>query len=233
MQDQETPVQGETQTVGALGTEATPATVPESTDGTEIPAEQPQVEEPAVSLDELKAQIEAERKERQKAEMRANQLENKQKEAELSQLKEAENYKELYERAEAEKSALEEARAQEEAVREARKFRDDTIASYPDEKVRRAAQALITKNESALAWGDVDSWDSAKSQLVEQLDAIKEVVSPETSPEVHPNNPAPQVQTGQQMDRKSAVDNAAKNRDFSSLLKDIPSVAAQIEQMQD
>lgn len=235
MQDLETPVQGETQQVEALGTEATPATVPERTDGTEIPAEQPSKDEPAVSLDELKAQIEAERKERQKAEMRANQLENKQKEAEREQLKEAENWKELYEREQAEKSELLAAKEQEESLREARKFRDETIASYPDEKVRQVAQALVAKNETALAWGDVDSWDAAKSQLVEQLDSLKEVVSPDgpqgPAPAIDPNNPTPQVQAGVQMDRSQAIGTAVKNRNFSELLAEIPSVQSQLKAM--
>lgn len=224
MQNAETPVQGETQSAEALGTTQPQATGTESTEAPESTSGQPEV-----SLDEVRAQLEAERKERQKLEMRARQLENQQKEADLRKLEETENYKELADTYKQELEQIRQEREAREALDEARKFRQEAIAAYPDPATREAASKLIAKNENALAWGDVQSWDEAKASLYEQLDALKEVVSPEqAAPTVHPNNPQAETQSAP-LDRSAAINQAARNRDFSELLKTIPSVQAQIK----
>jgi len=224
MQDAETPVQGETQSAEALGTTQPQATGTESTTAPEST-----VEQPTVSLEDLTAQLEAERKERQKIEMRARQLENERKEQELKKLEETENYKELAEQYKAQLAEREEAEAQAQAIAEAKKFREDTINSYPDPKTREAALKLLSKNESALSWGDANSWDEAGASLIAQLDALKEVVSPEQSVQVPSNNPGETQTQTQTVDRSEAIAQAAKTRNFADILKTIPSVQQQID----
>lgn len=230
MQDLETP-KGETQQVEALGTEQLPATGSENTQQPESKADVQTVD----SVDQnTKTQspdeVEQLRKELQKLEMERNMLRNKQQEEETQRLKETENYKELYEKTQSELEQIQTRAEAEKAAQEARKFRDEVIDSYPDPKVQEIAKKLLAKNETAIAWGDVDTFDDARAQLVEQLDAIKETVtttveSPE--PTISGNNPAPSAP--QQIDRQTAVEEAAKNRDFSDVLASIPSVQAQIK----
>lgn len=223
MQDAETPVQGETQSAEALGTTQPQATGTESTTAPESTVQ------PTVSLEDLQTQLETERKERQKVEMRAKQLENQQKEADLRKLEETENYKELSEQYKAQLSEREEAEAQAQAIAEAKKFREDTINAYPDPRTREAALKLLSKNESALSWGDANSWDEAGASLISQLDALKEVVSPEQSVQVPSNNPGETQTQTQTVDRSEAIAQAAKTRNFADILKTIPSVQGQID----
>jgi len=233
MQDVETP-QGETQNVEALGTEQQPATGPE-TQGSESKTDVQPVDsvdsktetKEAPQTDAEKAQLQ---KELDKLRMELNMRRNKEKEEELKRLEDTDNYKELADRYKAELEEAQRRQEEQEAVEEARKFRDEVLASYPDEKTREAANRLLKENDTALNWGNADTYEAARAELNRQLDALKEVVSPEgAQPEVDANNPAPNGATPQ--DRQAMIEEAAKKRNFSDVLKTIPSVAAQVEKL--
>lgn len=228
MQDAETP-QGETQSAEALGTEQLPATgseqVPESkTDVQTVDSVDPETKTDSPDP----AEVERLRKEIQKIEMERNMLRNKQQEEEVERLKEAENYKELYEKTQSELQEIQSQTEAQKAADEARKFRDEVINSYPDVRTQEVAKKLLAKNESAIAWGDVETFDDARAQLIEQLDTIKETVSTDQpDPVVSGNNPAPMSPAS--LSREEAVQEAAAKRDFTDVLSSIPSVQAQIK----
>jgi chromosome segregation ATPase len=162
--------------------------------------------------------------------MELNMRRNKEKEEELRRLEDTDNYKELADRYKAELEETQRQREQEEALDEARKFRNEVIDSFEDEKTREAAKRLIAENELALSWGDADSYEAAREQLNKQLSTLRDVVNPaQPQPEVDANNPAPQGEA--QIDRAQAIEEAARNRNFSDVLASIPSVAAQIENL--
>jgi len=232
MQDTETP-QGETQNIEALGTEQQPATGPE-TQGSESKADV----QPVDSVDsktqtnnpQSDSQADLLQKELDKLRMELNMRRNKEKEEELRRLEDTDNYKELADRYKAELEETQRQREQEEALDEARKFRNEVIDSFEDEKTREAAKKLIAENELALSWGDADSYEAAREQLNKQLSTLRDVVNPaQPQPEVDANNPAPQGEA--QIDRAQAIDEAFKKRDFSEVLRSIPSVAAQIDNL--
>jgi len=232
MQDTETP-QGETQNIEALGTEQQPATGPE-TQGSESKADV----QPVDSVDsktqtnnpQSDSQADLLQKELDKLRMELNMRRNKEKEEELRRLEDTDNYKELADRYKAELEETQRQREQEEALDEARKFRNEVIDSFEDEKTREAAKRLIAENELALSWGDADSYEAAREQLNKQLNTLRDVVNPaQPQPEVDANNPAPQGEA--QIDRAQAIDEAFKKRDFSEVLRSIPSVAAQIDNL--
>jgi len=232
MQDTETP-QGETQNIEALGTEQQPATGPE-TQGSESKADV----QPVDSVDsktqtnnpQSDSQADLLQKELDKLRMELNMRRNKEKEEELRRLEDTDNYKELADRYKAELEETQRQREQEEALDEARKFRNEVIDSFEDEKTREAAKKLIAENELALSWGDADSYEAAREQLNKQLNTLRDVVNPaQPQPEVDANNPAPQGEA--QIDRAQAIDEAFKKRDFSEVLRSIPSVAAQIDNL--
>jgi len=232
MQDTETP-QGETQNIEALGTEQQPATGPE-TQGSESKADV----QPVDSVDsktqtnnpQSDSQADLLQKELDKLRMELNMRRNKEKEEELRRLEDTDNYKELADRYKAELEETQRQREQEEALDEARKFRNEVIDSFEDEKTREAAKRLIAENELALSWGDADSYEAAREQLNKQLSTLRDVVNPaQPQPEVDANNPAPQGEA--QIDRAQAIDEAFKKRDFSEVLRSIPSVAAQIDNL--
>jgi hypothetical protein len=163
--------------------------------------------------------------------MELNMRRNREREEELKRLEDTDNYKELAERYRAELEEIQKAQAEQEALEEARKFRDEVIASYPDEKTKEAAKRLIAENDLALSWGNAETFEAARSELNKQLDALRDIVNPEgAQPEVDANNPAPQGAAP--IDRAAAIAEAAKKRDFSEVLKTIPSVAAQIESLE-
>lgn len=232
MQDVETP-QGETQNAEALGTEQQPATGSEEV--SESKADVQTVDSVDQKTETKSSEVEEMRKQLQKLEMERNMLRNKQQEEEVKRLEEAENYKELYEKTQNELSEIQQRQEAETALNEAKKFRNEVIDSFPDEKTKEIAKKLIAKNEQALSWGaDVETYDDAKAQLVEQLNAIKETVSvdegPTPEPTVSGNNPAPSSPRG--ISREEAVEQAAKNRNFSDVLASIPSVQAQIKSVE-
>lgn len=231
MQSTETP-QGETQSAEALGTEQLPATGSEQPESKTDVQTVDSVDQETKTESPVDTEAERLRKELQKVEMERNMLRNKQEQEEIERLKEAENYKELAEKYQSELTQIQQQQEQQKAIEEAQKFRDEVIDSYPDQKTKEMAKKLLAKNPSALVWGDVETFDDAKAQLVEQLDAIKETITPaEQDPQISGNNPAP---TGPQtIERSEAVELAAKNRDFSEVLASIPSVQAQIKQTQE
>lgn len=155
--------------------------------------------EPTVSVEELQAQIETERKERQKIEMERNQLKNKQEEERKKALEDQGNWKQIAEEREAELEAI---RAESEAkkqLEEANSLRDSIIGKYPNETVRKAAQALVEANPYNLVWGsDVETEDQAASEINAQLDKMAsslgvtqdQTEDTDNEPSVHPNNPA-------------------------------------------
>lgn len=159
------------------------------------------VEEPTVSVEELQAQIETERKERQKIEMERNQLKNKQEEDRKKALEEQGNWKQIAEEREAELEAIR-AKAEADAnFEKANSLRNSIINEYSNETVRNAAKALVDANPLNLAWGeDVQTEEEAREQLISQLDKMASTLgvdkeetqeSIETGePYVHPNNQA-------------------------------------------
>lgn len=232
MQDTETP-QGETQNIEALGTEQQPATGSE-TQGSESKTDVQPVDSVDSKIEtntpQTDSQAEQLQKELDKLRMELNMRRNKEKEEELKRLEDTDNYKELADRYRAELEDVQREREEQEALTEARNFRDEVIASYQDEKTREAAKRLLKENEAALSWGNADSYEAARVELNRQLDTLKDVVNPsQPQPDVDANNPAPQEKA--QIDRAQAIEEAAKNRNFADVLASIPSVAAQIENL--
>lgn len=188
MNDDGTPINGD------------PAT-PTSTDPNAIPAPSPADAQAAQatgagSSEELQKQLAAERLARQKVEMERNKLKNEREEAETKRLKEIEDYRALYEKSQTELDSI---RQKEETTR-LEAFRKDVINSYPDEKVRKAADALIAKNPGAIVWEAGADEEQAKAQLTDQLDALRDAVGTpleptEGQPAVEPLNPAPSAAT--------------------------------------
>lgn len=196
------------------------------------PEQTPQPED-KVSREDLEAQ-----KKLQQIEMERNQLRNKleeyekqQDEARKAQMSDEERLRTERDEALAKLAEREAAAEAAENAREAARLREQMISEYPDEFTREAARKLIAKNEANLTWGDVSTLEEAKANLFGQLDAIKDVVNPTgaAAPQVHPNNPAPQGAAP--VDRQAQIDAAAKSKDFTSLLAEIPSVKAQISQV--
>lgn len=153
-----------------------------------------------------RAEFERVQKELEQTRMRANQLENErkkfeeqQKQAELDRLARENNWEEIAKKTQAELEAIRKDQEAEQARKDAEAFRDQVLAGYP-ENVQKAAKALIAKDPANLSWKEASSWDSAKQQLTEQLDTLKEVLgsapgdagegSPARTPDYHPNNPA-------------------------------------------
>lgn len=136
-------------------------------------------------------------KELKKLEMERNHLRNKQEEERRKQLEESNEFKTLYEETQAKLAEIEAEKEAEQTRKAAEDLRESFINDYPDEAVRKAAKALIERNPSNIAWGDVESEEQAKAQIFEQLDALKETLgvlnteqSDEDYPEIHANNPA-------------------------------------------
>lgn len=198
-EDQETPIEeptGETEEPQAQGT-ADNQVADSLQEGSETEDKEP------VDLDELKQQLEAERKERQKIEMERNQLRNKQEEDRKKYLEEQGNYKELYEEREAE---LQRIKAESEAAETEKAYydlRNSFIDDYPDERVREAAKALVQKNPNNLIWSNsAETEIDAKSDIHAQLDALKETLGvlgsqdqdEDSDVSIDGNNPYPQDQ---------------------------------------
>ncbi len=155
---------------------------------------------PTVSTEELMAQLESERKERQKIEMERNQLKNKQEEDRKKQLEESNEFRTLYEESQAELEKIQTETEAQKNLEEANKLRDKIINEYPNETVRKAAKAAIEQNPFNFVWSDdVATEEEAKSQLFKQLDSMSSVFgetptsdTTEEEPYVHPNNPSSQ-----------------------------------------
>lgn len=231
MQNAETP-QGETQSAEALGTEQLPATGSETQPESKADVQPVDSVDPKTETNTVDPEVEKLRKENQKLEMERNMLRNKQQEEEVERLKESENYKELAERYQNELTEIQQQQEEQKAIEEARAFRDEVIDSYPDQRTKEMAKKLLAKNPSAIVWGNVETFDDAKAQLVEQLDSIKETINPnnEADPVVVGNNPAPSAP--QQIERSEAVELAARNRDFTEVLASIPSVQEQMKSVE-
>lgn len=181
-----------------------PETVTPAVNGSkpgELPA-QPSATVPEVTadptnaeLERVQAELENERKAKNQATMRANQLENERKEAERTQLEEQGNWKQIAEEAERKLHEREEADEARRAQSEAKILRDSVIDSYPDEKVRKVAKAMTSKNDSYFYWGsDVTSEEEAQAQVKAQLDILAAEVGTPAEPEkpagkVDANNP--------------------------------------------
>lgn len=187
----------ESEVIEQQGTTEAPATGSLDVDESEST---PPVED-EVSVEELKAQIETERKERQKIEMERNQLKNKQETDRKAALEEEGNWKQLAEEREAELEAIKQKAQADEDFEKASSLRNSIINEYSNETVRNAAKALVEANPLNLAWGaEVQTEEEAREQLVAQLDKMAStlgVVKEETQdttetdePYVHPNNQA-------------------------------------------
>jgi len=204
-EDQETPEQetGETKEAQAQGTAENQ--VADSL----LPEESEKNEQDEVDLGQLKAELETERKERQKVEMERNQLRNKQDEDRKKQLEEEGNFKALYEEKEAELQRIKEEAELREAEQAYYNMRDDFINQYPDERVRKAAKALVDKNPSNIIWdSNAQTEEDAKQSIHSQLDALRDTLGiisseqEEEAPEIDGNNPYPSDEI-----KKSAYDN--------------------------
>lgn len=204
-EDQETPEQetGETKEAQAQGTAENQ--VADSL----LPEESEKNEQDEVDLGQLKAELETERKERQKVEMERNQLRNKQEEDRKKQLEEEGNFKALYEEKEAELQRIKEEAELREAEQAYYNMRDDFINQYPDERVRKAAKALVDKNPSNIIWdSNAQTEEDAKQSIHSQLDALRDTLGiisseqEEEAPEIDGNNPYPSDEI-----KKSAYDN--------------------------
>jgi hypothetical protein len=188
--ENETP-QGESENLDAQGITESPATDSPSVEESEKLEEGQSPE--AISREEYdKLQ-----KELKKLEMERNHLRNKQEEERRKQLEESNEFKTLYEETQAKLAEIEAQKEAEETLKSAQKLRESFINEYPDEAVRKAAKALIERNPSNIAWGDVETEDQAKTQIFEQLDALKETLgiigsedTEEPYPQINPNNPA-------------------------------------------
>lgn len=183
----------ENEVIEPQGTTEAPATGSPELDESESTVE------PTVSVEELQRQIETERKERQKIEMERNQLKNKQEEERKKALEDQGNWKQIAEEREAELEAIRAEAEAKEQLDEANKLRDTIIKKYPNETVRKAAQALVDANPYNLVWGsDVQTEDQATEQINAQLDRMAsslgvtqdQTEDTDNEPTVQPNNPA-------------------------------------------
>lgn len=184
----------ESEVIEPQGTTEAPATGSLDVDESESTVE------PTVSVEELQAQIETERKERQKIEMERNQLKNKQEEDRKAALEEEGNWKQLAEEREAELEAMKQKAQADEDFEKASSLRNSIINEYSNETVRNAAKALVEANPLNLAWGtDVQTEEEAREQLVAQLDKMASTLgvtqedpgaNDNDEPYVHPNNQA-------------------------------------------
>lgn len=176
----------ETQTSDAQGITETQATdSPAATEESESTAEQANGEE--LDPAELKKKLDQANMELNQKRNKLEEIEKQREEARKAEMSEVERLKEELAQAQAERD-----------TQEAIKLRDKFISEYPDEKVRKAAQALIERNPTNLSWGNVETEAEAKQKIHEQMDAIKENLgilqdeqdNQDTAPTVHANNPA-------------------------------------------
>lgn len=118
-----------------------------------------------------------------------------------------------------------------EAQREAQAFRDTTIDQYLKDSpaALKAAKSLIAKNPANLVWGEGLTEAEARADLEGQLDALKEIVGGETPaiPEASTRSNNPIVRNTPDPDRAALIVEARKTGDWSKVIGDIPSVAAQ------
>ena len=186
--ENETP-QGENENLDAQGTTEAPAT------GSPSDVEPESIEEGVKPEPISRDEYEKLRKEFQKLEMERNNLRNKQEEERRKALEEQGNWEQIAKEREDELDRIREETSAREAQESAIRLRDKIIAEYPDETVRKAAKALIERNPSNLAWGDVETEDQARAEVVAQLDGLKEtfgIISDSVEPPViDGNNPAP------------------------------------------
>lgn len=160
------------------------------------------------SAEELARRIAELEKENLKIAQERNLYKNKQEEERKKQLEESNEYKTLYEETQSKLEQIESEKQAEETRKEAERLRQSFIEEYPDERVRKAAQALIKQNPTNIAWGDVETEEQAKAEVHQQMDALKETLGitgeeEETDyPEINPNNP----QTPSGNDPVSALD---------------------------
>lgn len=216
MADDQAPATPETAV--ASGTEST--ATPQATDSVPEAAKE-QTPQPVVedSPEQLRKKLEQIEMERNLLRNKNAEFERAQEEARRAEMTELDRLREERDSIQQEKERL-----------EAKQMRDDFIADYPDENVKAAARKLLSKNEAAFVWGDVATSEEAKAAIFSQLDAIKEVISPEGgAPSVHPNNPAPTAEPA--VTREQLVAEAVKTGDFSKVIQSIPSVETAIKSM--
>lgn len=203
-------------------------TEPSKVTGTAVdePTQDPAANEVTDQVD--KTALEQLQKELNQAKQELNLRRNKEKELEAKRLEESGEYKEL---ADKYKQELDDRTAKDEEIqrqKEAEDFRNKILSEYPQE-VREAA------NELGLYWDNPENLEDAEAQLKEKVDKLASRISAnpnkndEPAPEVHANNPAPHDPPNP--DRQKLIEEATKSRDFSKLLKGMPSVQAQIKRM--
>lgn len=177
----------------------------------------------AVDVDALQKQLEKLTMENNLHKNKLDKIESAKEEARKAELSEVDRLKE--------ELAQRDAR---EAQREAKEFRSATIEEYLKDSpaALKAAKALIAKNPGNLVWGDGLTEDEARLDLQGQLDALREVVGEPASPaadapQQRSNNPI--TRNEPDPDRAALVTEARKTGDWSKVIGDIPSVAAQIK----
>lgn len=185
MQENDTPIDGETVTPEAQGI-------------TETPATDSSVQEPENTVEDTVSKEELSRvqKELEQLKMERNLLRNKQEEDRKKQLLEENEFKTLYEETQAELAQIKADKEEQEALEQANKLRSKFINEYPDPTVRKAAEKLVEKNPSNLSWGNVETEEDARQAIHSQLDAIREslgIVSEDTEDtdvSITANNPS-------------------------------------------
>lgn len=188
--ENETP-QGENENLDSQGTTEAPAT------GSASEIEGPESIEEGVKPDAISAEEYAKLQKRlQQTEMERNNLRNKQEAERLKALEEQGEWEKIAKENQEKLDAIEAEREAAESVKEATALREKIISEYPNEAVRKAAKALIERNPSNIAWGDVGSEEEAKSSIFTQLDALQESMGLSTESdsdegyEVSANNPS-------------------------------------------
>lgn len=187
--ENETP-QGENENLDAQGTTEAPAT------GSTSAVEPESMEEGKTPEPISREEYEKLQKEFQKLEMERNNLRNKQEEERRKALEEQGNWEQIAKEREEELQRIREEQEAQEARNAAEQLRKKFIDEYPDEAVRKAAKALIEKNPTNLAWGDVETEDQARAAVTAQLDALKETMGilsseQDDQPDIDSNNPMP------------------------------------------
>lgn len=192
MSDLKDTPQGETDQNKDLGTAADKdAAGKEVADADQVVTDKADTTPETVSKSEyekLQAELNKDRQEKNMLRNKVKRLEGKVLETDdLESIKEA--YADLLKKEE-EREAAEKEKSERQ---EAEDFRNKVISEYP-ESVQKAAKKLIEKNTNNLIWEDATDWNDARSQLTNQLDALKEALGvddkeDEDDTQVHPNNP--------------------------------------------
>lgn len=219
MHESDTP-QGET----AVQATPEPSATPQPT-GSEVvpePAKETQAQ-PEVDVTALQKQLEKLQMENNLHKNKLKEYDGKAEEARKAEMSEVERLTEELNEFRADKSQ-----------REANDFRNRVLEEHLKDSpsALRAAKALIEKNPLNLAWGDGLTEDEAKQELIDQLEALKEVVGEVTAPTetpqptpAHANNPG--AATSVSPEQTAAFEEARRTGNWTKYLGSLNTVKYQ------